>query len=725
MDPQQVFMVPQVDQQPSASSKTSQPQTSTQVVQQQPLPQSQQPQCNICGTTQKLLRCAKCKAIYYCSTDHQHLDWPTHKQECRALAKQRQINNRLQQVTNSCGAININTHPNLNVAGSSNISVNNWSYNIAPTYENIQLQGNTFMLGTHENEILNSKAETVTQSSSTSEYVGRFDANSTTSDQMHLMVQNNLDCPLGQQCSNNMVHYQINQQESTEQTQCCSEASAYVSPPTGVQTQVQTLSQQLNIPLQQAYMPQQQIAAPQFPVPQLSNHLINQHEKSSSYQIGTAVVDDNLLENINYTLASPLTIPLVTFSTLFNNCEDGYVPDGSLELLVSSKRLYLNAIEQNKLKRNNNNNNEKGFLKVPLQSATMITSTTTTDYNTFFKRSALPSNAEQYLRERFISCERRYEELCRNIINDMNQYGLSVVDDFLGREKGLQILNEVHQMHSAGVFKDGQLVNNMKSEQSLRTIRGDKITWVKGVEPGCANVGYLINQIDAVICRANSMRNNGKLGNYVIKERTKAMVACYPGSGSHYVMHVDNPNKDGRVITAIYYLNLNWDSKNNGGVLRIFPEQTKSVADIEPKFDRLIFFWSDKRNPHEVQPAHKTRYAITVWYFDANEREQALSRCKTSQTTTNPSNINCASSSQTNISKSSRENKITAHSNISVDTTSPSHIPSSSSSTSQPQLSPTQTSANDNVENPATDTETNSPSSPVKPTQVVRPNTCK
>lgn len=35
----------------------------------------------------------------------------------------------------------------------------------------------------------------------------------------------------------------------------------------------------------------------------------------------------------------------------------------------------------------------------------------------------------------------------------MNQYGLSVVDDFLGREKGLQILNEVHQMHSAGVFK--------------------------------------------------------------------------------------------------------------------------------------------------------------------------------------------------------------------------------------------------------------------------------
>lgn len=53
------------------------------------------------------------------------------------------------------------------------------------------------------------------------------------------------------------------------------------------------------------------------------------------------------------------------------------------------------------------------------------------------------------------------------------------------------------------------------------------------------------------------------------------------------------------------------------------------MADIEPKFDRIIFFWSDRRNPHEVQPSHRTRYAITVWYFDAVERESALQRCRT------------------------------------------------------------------------------------------------
>ncbi|KAL7727209.1 hypothetical protein ACLKA6_004473 [Drosophila palustris] len=269
----------------------------------------------------------------------------------------------------------------------------------------------------------------------------------------------------------------------------------------------------------------------------------------------------------------------------------------------------------------------------------MITSTTT-DYKNFFKHSAHPANAEQYFRELLDKRERRYEDLCRNIINDMNQYGLSVVDDFLGMEKGLKILNEVRSMYNAGAFHDGQLVHNMRTDTQSSAvrgdkIRGDKIKWVGGNEPGCSNVWYLTNQIDSVVYRVNTMKNNGILGNYHIRERTRAMVACYPGSGTHYVMHVDNPNKDGRVITAIYYLNINWDARESGGILRIRPTPGTTVADIEPKFDRLIFFWSDIRNPHEVQPAHRTRYAITVWYFDAKEREEALNRAKLENSKTN------------------------------------------------------------------------------------------
>ncbi|XP_012054543.1 PREDICTED: uncharacterized protein LOC105617596 [Atta cephalotes] len=223
--------------------------------------------------------------------------------------------------------------------------------------------------------------------------------------------------------------------------------------------------------------------------------------------------------------------------------------------------------------------------------------------------------------------EELLDKICQYVIRDMDKYGVCVVDKFLGKERGLKVLNEVLNMYSAGLFQDGQLVSNKGSANDLKTIRGDEIIWLDGKEEQCENIGTLISQVDAIIMRANKMHNNGKIGNYTINGRTKAMVACYPGHGSHYVKHVDNPNRDGRCITAIYYLNRDWDVKENGGLLRIFPEGWRDqVANIEPLFDRILFFWSDRRNPHEVQPAFKTRYAITLWYFDAEERNQACRR---------------------------------------------------------------------------------------------------
>lgn len=117
--------------------------------------------------------------------------------------------------------------------------------------------------------------------------------------------------------------------------------------------------------------------------------------------------------------------------------------------------------------------------------------------------------------------EELIDEICRNVIRDMDEYGVCVVDNFLGTEKGLAVLNEVLNMYSAGLFKDGQLVSNKAGANDLKTIRGDQITWLDGKEKQCQNIGMLISQVDAIIMRANKMRNNGKMGNYTINGRTK------------------------------------------------------------------------------------------------------------------------------------------------------------------------------------------------------------
>lgn len=202
------------------------------------------------------------------------------------------------------------------------------------------------------------------------------------------------------------------------------------------------------------------------------------------------------------------------------------------------------------------------------------------------------------------------------IVPCMTYYGICVKDHFLGEAMGSRVLNEVELLNRSGKFRDGQLVSQRTIPS--KNIRGDQITWVEGREPGCENIGNLMSRIDEVI-----MHCSGKLGNYIINGRTKAMVACYPGNGMGYVRHVDNPNRDGRCLTCIYYLNQNWDTKVHGGLLQIFPEGRSVVANIEPVFDRLLIFWSDRRNPHEVKPAYAMRYAITVWYFDAKERSEA------------------------------------------------------------------------------------------------------
>lgn len=219
------------------------------------------------------------------------------------------------------------------------------------------------------------------------------------------------------------------------------------------------------------------------------------------------------------------------------------------------------------------------------------------------------------------------DSICRQLIDHMNKFGICVIDNFLGSVRGNLILKEVKQLYSSGQYINGRLasdrlLNDRNSNTDPGAIRNDRVIWVDGSENGCSEINNLIMTFSSVITNSSrlSFYSDNQLDKVVINRRTKAHVACYPGNGTRYVKHIDNPNGDGRLITSIYYLNKDWNTKREGGLLRMYPTGTNQVANIEPLFDRALFFWSDRRNPHEVLPAYKDRFAVTVWFIGEPRR---------------------------------------------------------------------------------------------------------
>uniref|UniRef100_A0A914RDN3 hypoxia-inducible factor-proline dioxygenase n=1 Tax=Parascaris equorum TaxID=6256 RepID=A0A914RDN3_PAREQ len=143
------------------------------------------------------------------------------------------------------------------------------------------------------------------------------------------------------------------------------------------------------------------------------------------------------------------------------------------------------------------------------------------------------------------------------------------------------------------------------SKKEATTARNDlQIYWFESGDEraqDAVTIRLLVSMIDSIIVHLN-----GRIP-YKISARSRAMVAIYPSNGTRYVKHVDNPLRDGRCVTSIYYSNENWNVNQHGGMLRLYPETSAVPVDISPQADRLVLFWSDRRNPHEVMPTFKNR----------------------------------------------------------------------------------------------------------------------
>jgi SM-20-related protein len=178
------------------------------------------------------------------------------------------------------------------------------------------------------------------------------------------------------------------------------------------------------------------------------------------------------------------------------------------------------------------------------------------------------------------------------VLDDLDQHGFTFIDDAYPSEYVHQLVEECTS--HLNQFRDAAIQNGVMSN-----IRSDHILWIN-------------DELKIAQHHIQSLENLSKQLNRAfflgIKE-VEAHFACY-NAGEFYALHRDNPQgKNGRVISAVYYLHEEWQD-DWGGKLRL-QDKNDQWHILEPKPNRIAIFQSDLL--HEVLEAKHQRLSITAW----------------------------------------------------------------------------------------------------------------
>lgn len=184
------------------------------------------------------------------------------------------------------------------------------------------------------------------------------------------------------------------------------------------------------------------------------------------------------------------------------------------------------------------------------------------------------------------------------ISNDLNQFGWSVVDEYVPSNLLTELFAESLLLRETRQYRSAAI----SSGEVLSTERCDIISWINPVNCLPAQQQYMqqLNRLRIFLNRENYLGLND----------LELHAAIYP-ENSFYKKHHDNFKKrNQRILTIILYLNKDWQP-GNGGQLRLYlPKQS---IDIEPIGGRLVAFLSESF-PHEVLTTHRERFSLTGWF---------------------------------------------------------------------------------------------------------------
>jgi SM-20-related protein len=201
----------------------------------------------------------------------------------------------------------------------------------------------------------------------------------------------------------------------------------------------------------------------------------------------------------------------------------------------------------------------------------------------------------------------RAEEIAQRLA----QAGWGTTEEFLPRLLVSQLAEEARSLWQSSAFRLAGTGrgNSFRIDTKVRT---DRVKWLDPCSLSGAQRVYL-NRLEELRLAIN---RHLLLGLFELE----AHFAIFP-PGSFYRKHLDQFRGVGqRTVTAILYLNQEWD-ESDGGQLRIYtdPADASHYEEVLPVGGRLVTFLS-ARFLHEVVPARRDRLSITGWLKRRDER---------------------------------------------------------------------------------------------------------
>lgn len=193
------------------------------------------------------------------------------------------------------------------------------------------------------------------------------------------------------------------------------------------------------------------------------------------------------------------------------------------------------------------------------------------------------------------------------IVNDLNNTGLSIYDDFISPLLVHNLAHEAKLLWAEGAFKQAR-VGKGAAMQLRSEIRNDCICWLNPENPSAVQRPYCQD--------LETLRHHINRHMFLGLFEYEGHFALYP-PGASYKLHYDRfIGAHQRVVSCILYLNHAW-SAADGGALKIHAPNTNSNLDLPievlPQAGRLVTFISETF-PHEVLTAYRDRLSLTGWF---------------------------------------------------------------------------------------------------------------